>query len=119
MKNQLFKTLIDPAIIWGFFKENCEEQVDYYIYSKTLYKKSSFKQTIMPFLQQMEDYYHESKKHYATRKMDYAKFITIIRQICNSLNITYTTQLIYNNSTYEIVYYIYKNHIPEVDTFTD
>jgi hypothetical protein len=109
MKNQLFKSFIEPTIIWEFFKENCEEQMDYYIYSKTLYKKSVFKNAVTPFIQRMEPYYHESKKHYATRKMDYAKFITIIRQICNSLDIGYTTQLIYNNSTYEIVYYIYKS----------
>ena len=40
--------------------------------------------------------------------MDYIKFITVIRQICNSINIKYTTQLVYNNSTYEIDYHIYK-----------
>ena len=28
--------------------------------------------------------------------------------ICNSINIKYTTQLVYNNSTYEIDYHIYK-----------
>jgi hypothetical protein len=39
--------------------------------------------------------------------MDYIKFITVIRQLCNSLDIKYDTRLVYNNSTYEIVYSIY------------
>ena len=38
MKNQLFKTLIDTTLLWGFLKENGEEQSDYYILSKPLYK---------------------------------------------------------------------------------
>ena len=108
MKNQLFKTLIDTTLLWGFLKENGEEQPDYYILSKPLYKKAIFNDNINPFLKKMEEFYYDSKKYYVTRKLDYTKFITIIRQICNSLNLKYTTQFLYNNSTYEIVYYIYK-----------
>ena len=34
---------------------------------------------------------------------------SIIRQICNSNNITYTKKMVYHNSSYEIVYYIFLN----------
>jgi len=108
MKNQLFKHSIAPNVLWDFLNENGEEQLDYYIFSKPLYKKAGFNNTIIPFVAGMVNYYYDSKKHYATRKMDYPKFITILRQLCNSLAVDYTTQLLYNNSTYEIVYYIYK-----------
>ena len=40
--------------------------------------------------------------------MDYIKFITILRQLCNSIGVKYDTQLVYNNSTYEIVYFIHR-----------
>jgi hypothetical protein len=113
MKNQLFKSLIGSTLLWDFLNNNGEYHGDYYIFSKPLYKKACFNDTITPFVNIVKEYYYESKKHYTTRKMDYGKFITIIRQICNSLNIEYSTQLIYNNSTYEIVYTIYVGAGPE------
>jgi hypothetical protein len=106
MKNQIFKTIIHPDLLWEFIKENGEEVEDYYIFNKSLYKKAVFRETIQPFIQQLDAYYYTSKKHYITRKLDYIKFITIIRQLCNSIDVPYKTELVYNNSTYEIVYYI-------------
>ena len=106
MKNQIFKTIIHPDVLWNFIKENGEQIEDQYIFNKSLYKKAVFKDTITPFIQSLDIYYYESKKHYIRRKMDYIKFITIIRQLCNSIDVKYTTQLVYNNSTYEIVYSI-------------
>ncbi len=106
MKNQIFKTIIHPDVLWNFIKENGEQIEDQYIFNKSLYKKAVFKETITPFIQSLDVYYYESKKHYIRRKMDYIKFITIIRQLCNSIDVKYTTQLVYNNSTYEIVYSI-------------
>ena len=44
----------------------------------------------------------------ATRKMDYNKFVTVIRQIANSIDVHYTSEIIYDKSKYEIVYYFYK-----------
>jgi hypothetical protein len=107
MKNQIFKTIIQPEILWDFIRENCEETEECYIFNKSLYKKAIFRDTITPFTKSLDDYYYESKKHYVRRKMDYIKFITIIRQLCNSIGIKYETKLVYNNSTYEIVYSIY------------
>ena len=107
MKNQIFKTIIKPDIIWDFLKENGEKEADYYIFNKVMYKKAVFKEAIDPFITNLKEHYHESKKHYINRKMDYNKFITVLRQLCNSNQITYKTHMIYNNSTYEIVYYIF------------
>lgn len=112
MKNQIFKTIIQPELLWLFLKENGEEMETYYVFNKSLYKKAVFRDTITPFIAGLEVYYHESKKHYVTRKMDYIKFITVLRQLCNSIGIKYETQLVYNNSTYEIVYFIYRGVPP-------
>jgi len=113
MKNQIFKTIIQPELLWNFLKDNCEETDDSYIFNKSLYKKSVFREVIAPFVQQLDVYYYDSKKHYIRRKLDYIKFITIIRQLCNSIGVKYDTQLVYNNSTYEIVYFIKK----QIDVF--
>ena len=106
MKNQIFKTIIQPEILWNFIKENSEEMEDHYIFNKSLYKKAVFCDTIVPFVKSLDVYYYDSKKHYIQRKMDYIKFITIIRQLCNSIDVKYDTHLVYNNSSYEIVYSI-------------
>ena len=108
MKNQIFKTIIQPEILWNFLKENGEETEDSYIFNKSLYKKAVFRETITPFVAGLDVYYYDSKKHYIRRKMDYIKFITILRQLCNSIDVKYDTQLVYNNSSYEIVYSIYR-----------
>ena len=96
MKNQLFKTLMESIILWDFLKEIGDEEEDYYILSKPLYKKAVFNNKINPFIKKIEEFYYDSKKYYVTRKLDYTKFVTIIRQICNSLNVNFTTQFLYN-----------------------
>ena len=108
MKNQTFKTLIPLDILWGFLLENGEDHETYYLFSKILYKKFVFRELMPDFIALIQPYYYESKKHYITRKMDYNRFITILRQLCNANNIRYETKMIYNSSTYEILYYIYK-----------
>ena len=40
------------------------------------------------------------------RKLDYVKFMTIMRQLCNAHTLKYTSKIIYNNSSYEIEYAI-------------
>ena len=116
MKNQTFKTLIPLDILWGFLIENGEDHETYYLFSKFLYKKFVFRELMPAFIAVIEPYYYDSKKHYITRKMDYNRFITIMRQLCNANNINYETKMVYNSSTYEIVYYIYKEGLPSVLT---
>jgi hypothetical protein len=108
MKNQIFKTIIEPHLLWDFLKNNGEEKENLYIFNKSLYKKAVIRDTIIPFIQGLDVYYYDSKKHYIRRKMDYIKFITIIRQLCNSIGVKYDTHLEYNNSTYEIIYFIHR-----------
>jgi len=109
MSSQLFKIVINQALLCDFLNNNAEKYEDHYMFSKFLYKKSDFNNRIVPFLEILKPYYHDSKKKYIERKMDYCKFITIIRQLCNVCNMKYTTKLVYNNSSYEIVYYIFHN----------
>ena len=108
MKNQTFKTPVPVDILWGFLKENTQEHDTYYLFSKALYKKAVFNNSIQPLMNLIEPHYFLSKKKYVTRKMDYNRFITVLRQLCNLNDVPYETKMVYNNSTYEIVYYIYK-----------
>lgn len=107
MKTQIFKTIIPSEILWDFLKDNAEKSDDNFMFNKSLYKKTLFRNTLVPFLNKVEPYYHNSKKQYITRKIDYTKFITILRQICKVCNINYIKSMEYNKSTYEIVYTFY------------
>ena len=108
MKNQIFKTPINPDILWGFLKEHSEELETHYVFNKINYKKAVYNNKIIPFINSIKDNYHESKKHFIIRKMDYIKFITVLRQIANSINMHYTNEINYDKSKYDIVYYFYK-----------
>jgi|688.fasta_scaffold513241_2 hypothetical protein len=108
MKNQIFKTPIMPELLWGFLKENAEELETHFRFNKTHYKKTVYTNKIVPFIISIKDHYHESKKHFILRKMDYIKFITVLRQIAKSIDVRYTNELSYDKSNYEIVYCFYK-----------
>jgi hypothetical protein len=53
------------------------------------------------------DYYHVGKQFYLTRPLSYKSFTNIVRQICKSLSVMFTSQMKYNESNYNIVYFIY------------
>jgi hypothetical protein len=59
------------------------------------------------FLKQIIDYYHASKQFYIERKFTYNSFTNIVRQICKSNGITFTSQIKYNESQYNIDYFVY------------
>ena len=71
------------------------------------FKRGVYKELIQQFIENCRSYYHISKRKYLDRKLTYNSFTTILRQICNSNKIIYTTKIKYDKSTYNIFYYIY------------
>jgi hypothetical protein len=51
--------------------------------------------------------YHDSKRVYVTREMTYNSFINIVRQICKSNQMMFTSQIKYMESKYSIEYLIF------------
>jgi hypothetical protein len=96
--NELFIKLLDDIAIKS---EKC------YVINNDAYKKGIFNNSIEHFITECIQYYHISKRKYLERKITHNSFITIIRQICNFNKITYTSQIKYDKSTYDIIYYIY------------
>ena len=47
------------------------------------------------------------KTHWGQIKLNYTKFVTIIRQICKKNEIPFSNTIKYDKSTYNIIYYIY------------
>jgi len=66
-----------------------------------------FNDDISKFYEQIREYYYLSKRFYLERKMSYTNFTTVLRQICKFNEITYTSQIKYDKSRYDIIYNIY------------
>ena len=106
--SQLFKYDISLNIIYDFLDNICEINNNEYILKNTSYKKGVMLNYIEPFCKKIEPYYYLSKKHYVNKKISYKSLATIIRQLCKFKNIDIQSQITYNKSTYEIIYYIKK-----------
>jgi len=106
MSQQLFKNTIPSDLLFHLLEKLCEKKEDVYIFNKSSFKKGIYEKSIPTFLQECLPYYHISKQKYVERKMSYNNFTTVIRQICKSNAIPFTTEMKYDKSEYEIVYNI-------------
>jgi hypothetical protein len=111
MSSQIFKNKIPNSIIVQLLEDIAVKSVTIdaniaYIVNNNVYKKGIFNGKILEFYELCRPYYHISKRKYLDKKMSYNSFITVIRQICNSKQITYTSQIKYDKSAYDIIYSI-------------
>lgn len=105
--SQIFKSKVPNETLFIFLNEVCIKNEKCYVFNNNSYKKAIFMGLIDNFLNDCKQYYHLSKQKYLEKKMKYNNFTTIIRQICNCNQITYTSKIVYDKSTYDINYYIY------------
>ena len=107
MNSQIFKSQIPKEQLFDLLDKICIKTDKYYILNKISYKKCEFLNLLEPFCEEISAAYHKSKQFYVTRKHNYSSFVTIIRQICRQNNINYVSKIVYNKSTYDIIYNIY------------
>jgi hypothetical protein len=107
MNSQIFKNTVPNELLISLLDEIAVKTEKCFVFNNNSYKKGIFNDTIPTFLEKCKPYYHISKRKYLERKINYNSFITILRQICNFNKITYTSQIKYDKSNYDIVYYIY------------
>jgi hypothetical protein len=107
MSSQIFKEHIPNEMLIQLLNDIAIKSEKCYVLNNNSYKRGLFNNNIEEFIQQCIPYYHISKRKYLQRKITYNSFTTIIRQICNYNKITYTSQIKYDKSSYDITYYIY------------
>lgn len=107
MSTQIFKKNVPNDLIFNLLDSICMKNEKHYTLNTESFKKGIFKESIQTFISNCNEYYHLSKKKYLERKLTYNSFTTILRQICNFNKITYTSQIKYDKSKYDIIYYIY------------
>lgn len=106
MLSQLFKVEVPYRVLGDFLDNNCEREGKFHVFSKVCFRKALYHDRIKPFCQNLSQYYHLSKKYYVDRNMDYNRFMTVVRQLCKAHRVPYTSKIVYNKSTYDILYYI-------------
>ena len=107
MSVQIFKKHLPNEDLFLLLESICAKTEKYYIFNKNAYKKGQFNNIIPSFINKITPLYHASKQKYVERKQTYNSFTTILRQLCNFSKITYTSQIKYDKSSYDIVYFIY------------
>ena len=107
MSTQIFKEQIPDEMFTGFLNLLCLKNDKHYTFNSDSYKKGIYTGAIQLFIAECMPYYHISKRKYLNKKLTYNSLATIIRQICKFNKFTYTSKIVYDRSTYDIVYYIY------------
>lgn len=105
--SQTFKNIVDKHILFEFLESICDKTDKYYIFNMASYKRAELNNSIQIFIDNIKPYYHKAKLFYIERQLNYSRLCTIIRQICKSNSIIFSTKIIYSKSKYNIPYYIY------------
>jgi hypothetical protein len=108
MNSQIFKKRVPSSMLWDLLGKVCVDQGKYFLLSPVSFKQAEYHNILSNFCASLDEYYHNSKKHYINRKLNYIRFTTLVRQICNINQISFTSKIVYNRSSYDILYYIYK-----------
>jgi hypothetical protein len=115
-KTQVFNKEVSLKCLYELLKDilnkicmidsNNETDINQFVITKALFKRAEIHNLIQPFLESIKEHYYLSKQHYIDRQINYNKFITIIRQLCNVNDIKYVSTIVYSKSNYEIEYTI-------------
>ena len=107
MSNQIFKKQIPNELLFNLLEVLCIKNDKHYLFTTNSFKKGIYTQLINQFLEDCKPHYHISKHKYLERKLTHNNFTTVLRQICNFNQIKYTSEIKYDKSKYDIIYYIY------------
>ena len=105
--SQIFKKPVPTELLFSLLENICVKQNKHYVFNNISFKKGVFNNDISTFIEECKPYYHLSKQKYIDKKLTYNSFTTILRQICKCNNITYTYQIKYEKSGYDIIYDVY------------
>jgi hypothetical protein len=107
MVNQIFRKHVPKEFLFELLEKICIKTDKYYLIDMNAYRKLTFYNYHIDFCNELKDYYNLSKLFYLERKMVYNSFTNIVRQICKLNNIMFTSQIKYNESKYNIDFFIY------------
>ena len=107
MSTQIFKNNVPNELLFNLLDSVCLKNEKHYTFNGESFKRGIYKELIQKFIGECVPYYYLSKRKYLEKKLTFNSFTTVLRQICNFNKITYTSQIKYDKSRYDIIYYIY------------
>lgn len=107
MLKQIFKDQVPINLLIELLEKICTKTDKYYLVNVESFKRMVFHEYQYNFLDSIRDYYHKSKQFYIDRKLSYNSFTNIIRQICKSNDHNFSSKIKYNESKYNIEFFIY------------
>ena len=107
MLKQIFRENVPINLLNNLLEKVCLKTEKYYLIDNNAFRKLVFHKHHENFLDTILPFYQESKKFYVTRKFTYNSFVNIVRQICKSNDVMFTSKIKYNESKYNIDYFIY------------
>lgn len=107
MLNQIFKKQVSIKLLYELLEKICVKTDKYYFIDNNAYKKLIYYNLFATFTEAIKGFYHSSKQFYLTRKLTYNSFVNIVRQICKSNEVSILSKQKYNESEYNIDYYIF------------
>jgi hypothetical protein len=107
MSKQIFRKEVPVSLLFDVLDQICLKTDKYYLVDQNAYRKLLYNNLHNKLADDLLDYYHISKQFYVQRKMTYNSFTNVVRQICKSTNIVFTSQIKYNESKYSIDYLVY------------
>ena len=113
MVKYLFKKHIPIEMLYDLLDKICIKNPKYYIMDFNAYRLLQYHELYEPFVATILAYYQPSKQYYLTRTLTYNSFITVVRQICKINLIEFSNRFNYQNSLYNIDYYIYRKGCEE------
>jgi hypothetical protein len=107
MSSQIFKQRVPIEILYEILEVICVKNDKSYVLNNISFKKALFNNYISDFYEKCRPYYHNSKYQYLDKKLTYNSFVTVVRQICKSNNVMFCSKIKYENSSYDLHYFIY------------
>lgn len=104
-KCQVFKTVPDHRVVFEYLDLVCSKYEKIFHVDEMVFKRLLYNDKIYKLYDYLEPFYHKSKQKYL--HTSYKGFLTVLRQICQVLCITYVSKIIYHDATYSNILLIY------------
>jgi hypothetical protein len=105
--NQIFKKSVPIGMLFDLLDKICIKYEKYYYIDMNAFNKMKFFNYHIDFFDSLREYYHLSKLFYLERTVTYNSFTNIIRQICKNHSVRIDKKIKYNESQYNIDYFVY------------
>jgi hypothetical protein len=98
--NQIFKTIPDHTIVFGYLDDVCCRDRDYFVVDDIVHHRMRYDDRITRLYDYLRPFYHTSKQKYLDECCSRNGFLTVLRQLCKLYCIQFASKVVYRNGKY-------------------